>query len=130
MNLKVAKKIEIKESPGKGYGVFAIEDIEENEIIEECHLLKVYNRENPSRILEDYAFSWPRGNAWTESVIPLGYGCIYNHSENPNANWKDHSDTKAFQFFAIKKILAGEEICTYYGGSNYWDDKQKKVEII
>lgn len=130
MNLKVATKIEIKESPGKGYGVFAIEDIEENEIIEECHLLKVYNSENPSEVLEDYVFSWPKGGPWIESVIPLGYGCIYNHSENPNANWKDHPDTKAFQFFARKKILTGEEICTYYGGSGYWNKRLIKDKII
>ena len=36
--IKIPTKIEIKESPGKGLGVFAIEDIEEGEIIEE------YNR--------------------------------------------------------------------------------------
>lgn len=130
MNLKVATKIEIKPSPGKGYGVFAIEDIEENEVIEECHLLTLYDRNSESRILEDYVFSWPKNEMWTESVIPLGYGCIYNHSETPNATWKDHPSLKAFQFIAIRKILVGEEICTFYGGSNYWNSKQKKVEVI
>ena len=33
--IKIPTKIEIKESPCKGLGVFAIEDIEEGEIIEE-----------------------------------------------------------------------------------------------
>ena len=51
------------------------------------------------------------------NVIPLGYGCIYNHSDNNNARWTNHPKCKAFQFVAIKDIEAGEEICTNYGES-------------
>ena len=32
---------------------------------------------------------------------------------------------KTFQFFAIKDINPGEEICTFYGGEIYWDEKTK-----
>ena len=39
MNLLIPTKIEIKPSPGKGMGVFAIDVIEVGEVIEECHFV-------------------------------------------------------------------------------------------
>jgi hypothetical protein len=44
MNLLIPTKIEIKPSPGKGMGVFAIDVIEMGEVIEECHLVKLNNK--------------------------------------------------------------------------------------
>ena len=49
------------------------------------------------------------------NVIPLGYGCIYNHCNNNNAKWVNHPNCWAFQFIATKDIESGEEICTNYG---------------
>ena len=38
MKIKLATKVEVKTSPGKGMGVFATNKIAAGEIIEECHL--------------------------------------------------------------------------------------------
>jgi SET domain-containing protein len=131
MKLKTADKVEIKIAEGKGYGVFATEVIEAGEVIEECHLLTLpIERGEASGLLIDYRFCWPCGADWTEQVIPLGYGCIYNHSNNNNAFWQDHPETKAFQFIANRKILPGEEICTYYGDSTYWEDGRTFTSVI
>jgi SET domain-containing protein len=131
MKLKTADKIEIKIATGKGYGVFATELIEAGEVIEECHLLTLpIERGESSALLIDYRFCWPCSTDWTEQVIPLGYGCIYNHSNDNNAFWQDHPETKAFQFIAKRRILPGEEICTYYGDSTYWEDGRTSTSVI
>jgi len=124
MKLKIATKIEVKTSPGKGMGVFAAEKILEGEIIEECHLITLpIGINEPSNLLTDYRFLWPQSGDHKEHVIPTGYGCIYNHSENNNAMWKDHPRNKSFQFIATRDIEPGEEICTYYGDETYWDER-------
>jgi SET domain-containing protein len=113
----------VKPSPGKGLGVFATELIREDEIIEECHLLTIPDNALlfVGELFVDYRFNWPKKGKTLEQVLPLGFGCIYNHSDNNNAIWKDHPTEKLFQFIAIQDILPGEEIYTYYGDSNYWN---------
>ena len=124
MKLKLASKVEIKTSPGKGMGVFATDYILEGEIIEECHLITLnIPLLEPSEILSDYRFLYPISGEHVEHVIPSGYGCIYNHNDNNNAFWRDHPRYKLFQFIAKKNITIGEEICTYYGGEEYWSER-------
>jgi SET domain-containing protein len=130
MNLLVPTKIEIKPSHGKGMGVFAIDVIEEGEVIEECHLVKLpTKRWEKSTLLDDYRFCYPQGENWQEYVLPLGYGCVYNHSDENNAMWRNHPTTRAFQFYALRKIEIGEEICTNYGHGYNWmtNDGNKKI---
>ena len=130
MKLQVPTKIEIKESPGKGLGVFAIDFISKNEIIEECHLLTLpFLNGRGQPVLLDYRFNWPKKDP-IEYVLPLGYGGCYNHNDNSNANWKEHPKYKAFQFYAIKDIQQGEEILVYYGDKNYWGNQTKEVKLI
>jgi len=113
-------KCEVKESPGKGMGVFATEFIAEGELIEECHLITLHIPYCFTNILEDYRFNYPQGDSPIEQVLPLGYGCIYNHSNENNACWQDHPEYKAFQYIAVKDIHPGEEICTYYGNDEFY----------
>jgi SET domain-containing protein len=121
MELKIATKIEIKTSPGKGMGVFAVEPIKEGEVIEECHLIKLPTKKwETSSLLVDYRFCYPMGENWEDYVLPLGYGCIYNHNDNNNAMWRNHPIYRAFQFYALRDIEPGEEICTNYGPGYYW----------
>lgn len=117
-------KIEIKESPGKGAGVFAIQPIKKDEIIETCHLVSCLANE-----LKDYNFIWNSTSQTTTTVLPLGYGAIYNHSEIPNATWQKHPSMRAFNFIALRDINPGEEICTYYGDSLYWTNKNVQIQI-
>jgi SET domain-containing protein len=121
IQLKVATKVEVKESPINGLGVFAIEEIKAGEVIEECHLITLpFKPGEHAFFLYDYKFNYPAEGKVEEYVLPLGNGCIYNHSNTNNAYWRNHSQYKAFQFVAIKDINVGEEICTYYGDENYW----------
>lgn len=128
IQLKSAAKVEVKTSPIDGMGVFAIEQIKKDEIIEECHLISVPTlpielKKMLITFMHKYVFRYPTDVELPrlENVLPLGNGCIYNHSDDNNAFWRDHPTCKAFQFVAKRDIQIGEEICTYYGGKEYWD---------
>jgi hypothetical protein len=117
-------KCKVKNTLHKGYGVFATQPIYRGEIIEECHLLfvpKEISVQHPD-LFFDYVFNYPANDdKSTQHCLPLGFGCIYNHSDNNNAIWRGcPRGRKIFQFIAIKDIQAGEEICTRYGNEIYW----------
>ena len=114
------KKVTVKTSLGRGLGCFAIEKIFKDEVFEECHLIEVIGKD-----FFDYFFTFPRSNAFSfKQVLPLGFGCIYNHNDQPNANWKDHPEgIEVFQFYALRDIKIGEEIFTFYGDSGYWNSR-------
>ena len=123
-------KIEVKQSPIHGWGVFATEDIEKGELIEECPLVFLPTpRGETNYCLVDYTFVWPKSDDWTNFVVALGYGSVYNHSDTPNATWEDNLENKTFKFIATQYIKKGDEIFTYYGGSSYWSDGRTHVEL-
>ncbi len=138
VNLQIASGIEIKYIPKKGYGVFATENFPAGHLIEECRVIKVYNFTNDewkkhNEVLKTYVFGFPaKTKIKTAAVIPLGYGCIYNHSITPNATWKNHPlpNVSAFQFISLREIKAGEEITTSYGGADYWNNNQAGVFML
>lgn len=127
------KKVEVRSSEIHGYGVFAIDKIAKGEIIEECHLLTIpFNLGTFDSFLVNYKFNYPSHEKVEQYVIPLGNGAIYNHSDNNNAFWRTNKEHKTFEFVAQKDIEIGEEICTYYGDSTYWETVNKfaKEKII
>ncbi len=123
-------KIYVDNSPVHGLGVFAKEKIYKDEVIEECPVLKLpIERGEHSSLLIDYRFNFPSTGLWTEQVIPFGYGALYNHSNDPNAYWCSVDDKRTFLFVASRDIEAGEEIFTYYGGSEYWNDGRTHTQV-
>jgi SET domain-containing protein len=133
--LKSPVKVEVRQSPIHGYGVFAIDKINKGEIIEECHLLTIpFKLGEFNSFLINYKFNYPSVGPIEEYVIPLGNGCIYNHSNNNNAFWQTNKEHKTFEFVAKRDIEIGEEICTFYGDSTYWETVNKfskeKVNVL
>ena len=105
-----------------GFGVFACQDIDEGIIVETCYSLKTYRQSfNPAI---DYLFSFTN----TESLLPLGYGSIYNHSDTPNIHWRliNIENPIIMEFFSLKNIKAGDELCHSYG-KMYWNSRKKKL---
>lgn len=124
------KKLYINKSSIHGWGVFAKEKIYNGEIIEECVILSLpIQKGEVSGLLCDYRFNFPSGNEWSEQVIALGFGSLYNHSEEPNAFWYSNDTKRTFIFEATRDIEPGEEIFVYYGDHNYWNDGRNHVEI-
>ena len=115
------KKVEVKESPTHGLGVFATEKIEKHEMFESCPVIlfhkgivddyhRLYNTNR--HIIDDYVFKWKNGCL----AIALGYGSLYNHS-NDHANATCHMTTDhdpRISFTAKRDIAPGEEIFHHY----------------
>lgn len=122
-------KIEVRRSPIHGWGVFAKENISANEILEENYFLILpISKNESSSLFIDYRYNYPRLKSEFQ-VIPFGFSCIYNHSDNPNAKWETDEENKLFIFSSIKDIKKDEEIFTYYGGDNYWQDGRNQIKI-
>ena len=101
--------IEVKRVPGKGRGVFAREAIPAGTVIEIAPVLVAPEEDLEATELAGHCFLWSRGQV----ALPLGYGALYNHSYNPNADYCDRAPrTKIYR--AIRDIAAGEEITINY----------------
>lgn len=106
--------IEVRESKGKGRGVFATKEIKKGEIIEVA----------PAIFLEFSDFFGTSFNKlfnyyfWLDDyvVLALGYGSIYNHSEKNNAEYEINKDEETVTFRAVRNIKPGEEILFNYRG--------------
>ena len=111
-------KVEVKPSLGRGRGVFAIQPISCDELIESCPVVPLEPQHwaaLEATPLYDYLYSW--SNDYREVAIALGYGSLYNHSDEPNASYHRNRSQHAIDFIAIKFIAAGEEIKISYLGS-------------
>jgi len=107
----VQRNLEVKQSKLQGYGVFSREYIRQGEIIEECQVL-VITKINDE--LNNYYFKWPDATE-ERAALPLGYGCIYNHSKTPNASWDTNTQNNLFTITAARDIAEGQEITISYG---------------
>lgn len=107
----------VKKSSIHGYGVFAGKTIKKGEIIEECYVL-ITRGKDPA--LEDYNF-----DANGKYALLTGYGIIYNHAENENADYYIYPKRKLAVIKANRTIKKGEEITVSYGEEWFKDRKVK-----
>ena len=108
-------KITIKDSGEMGRGVFASENIKKGETIEVAPILVLQFEdfvETRWNLLFEYYF-------WLddEVVLALGYGSMYNHAADSNAEYKIDIKNKSIAFNALRDIKEGEEIFFNYKGS-------------
>lgn len=117
-------KIEVRESPNKGLGVFATDTIQEGEILEDCAVVHLGDQLSSDDDFADYRFNYPKGVNSKKRVLALGMGGIFNHSDDNNANWINHPYIEnVFRFVATRDIAPDEEVCTYYGDGSYWENQ-------
>lgn len=124
-------KIYVARSKIHGLGVFAKSNIKKNEIIEICPIVFTDIKPVSKEItpLFDYLFSYIKNNQILNQVIACGYGSLYNHSFNKNADWRLIEALDVFEFFAIRNIKKDEEILISYGPEEYWNVR-KHIDII
>lgn len=110
--------IAIRESGGRGRGVFATAPIAEGTLFEECHVIVVPAAQVPpllGTVLRDYVFAW--GGTDDEVAVALGCGSLYNHARDPNAMFVRKLEARTLAFHAIRPVAVGEEITiSYHGG--------------
>jgi len=115
MSLSPSRLIEVKWIPNKGRGVFACERIPKGTVIERVPIVAIPVREvfgwSRSSKLSEYVFNFDSASV----AVSLGYGSLYNHSYEPNAEYFFYG--RLVQVFsAIRNISRGEEITINYNG--------------
>ena len=113
------KVIRIEKYAPATRAVVATQDIKKGKIIELCPVIRmpyeeVFGPELNFPTISHYCFGYYKGY----TVIALGFGSLYNHSETPNAKYEPKA-SDALCFEAIKDIATNEEITVDY----YPDEK-------
>jgi len=95
-----------------GWGVFTNSFIKKGDIIEICYCLL---SDSTTKFLKNYLFDY-----YGYSFLPLGYGSIYNHSNEPNIYWEIiNLDLKIMKFTAKIDINVNDQLLHDYGGNKY-----------
>jgi SET domain-containing protein len=98
-----------------GRGVFCTHPLSEGDLIEISPVIVLPEKEIEllsHSLLYGYYFSW--GEKQDQCAIALGYGSLYNHSEEPNAEFTPDFSDDTILFTALRDIPAGEEITIDY----------------
>ena len=114
--------VELRQSPGRGRGVFASRAFVPGETIEVCPVIALSEadaRKLDATGLYDYYFGW--GDEGKAAAIALGYGSLYNHSSEPNAQHRECPASDTIAIVAISSIGAGEEIFISYQPGPWFD---------
>ena len=101
----------------RGRGVFTAEIIEAKDIIEVCPLIMIPKDQLATihqTVLHDYYFLWPTDEG--KACMALGYGSIYNHDFEPNAEVIFDLNTTEIVIQSLKTIDVGDEITIDYTG--------------
>jgi SET domain-containing protein len=107
-------------SQSKGRGVFAVQDILKDGLIERCWVMPIPSEESKSTLLiptiNRYLFPWTDG----QRAMLSGEGLLYNYDSleatkrAPNAECILRRGISAVEFRALRNIHTGEEITWNY----------------
>jgi hypothetical protein len=100
-----------------GRGVFAARAFAKGERLEVCHVLELPGTEVVGK-LGDYVFGTGDDD---EVLLVLGYGMLYNHSAEPNAEYVEEAP-RTITFLALRDVRAGEELTIDYG-EEWWETR-------
>ena len=101
--------------PDAGRGVFARIAIHKGELIEICPVIPIPEHDMASLsegILVTYFYFF--GKKKERMVVALGFGSIYNHTDTPNATYKEREKDQAIEYIALRDIEKDEEITVNY----------------
>lgn len=107
--------LSVKESPGKGRGIFAQRNFKKGEIIETCPVIVLPAEEvNTLELTELYNYYFAWGSDSKKAAIALGYGSLYNHSYTPNAKYEKDFEKNSLKYICIRDIYKDKEITINY----------------
>ena len=113
-NIRHPTKTKVQKAGGKGRGVFAVDLINKNEIIEIAAFIRLSVRDHDmikETELISYVFDAGRG----EAAVGLGTASLYNHSDNPNVDYDLDRASQTIRIASSRRIEIGEEITIDYG---------------
>lgn len=112
--------IYVSETGDKGRGVFANQYIIKNTMIEKAPIILLPETELEfiqKTKLKEYWFNW-----FGDIAIGLGSVSLYNHSDNPNAEFLLYKPKQLIIINAIQNISQDTEICINYKNNNLTKD--------
>lgn len=123
-SVKIYDKIAIGYTSTVERGVFAVNYISKGECFEVAPIIVVPSNEVIGTALIDYAFKI------NDSQYAIAFGCasLYNHQNQPMAEWKLDPERKTISFFALRDISPSEEIYISYGKS-YWNSRDISAKV-
>ncbi len=98
-----------------GRGVFAERPFASGELVERCEVLRIPASQLEAvqqTVLSHYLFSCDDGSG--DVSIALGYGSVYNHSDDANAEYVKDGQINLIVITARRGIAAGEEVTVTY----------------
>lgn len=108
----------------KGNGMFAIEALEANTVIEESPVIVMSAEERlllDKTLLHDYIFEW-EPNGQKLCCMAQGYISVYNHSKTANCEYFMDYDKETMMVKTVRAVAANEELLVNYNGD--WDNKE------
>lgn len=94
-----------------GRGVFASRDLNSGEIVEVAPVVLLDLKTQPfPAAIRRLAFNWSK----THVVLALGFGSLYNHSDQPNLVFKRDIETLTITFSTLREIQPGEQLTISY----------------
>jgi hypothetical protein len=122
-SLKSSSKNYISTSRVGGRGVFAGQKYNKGDIIEIAYFIKDTTDLYNNTIIRDYLFQFDD----TNSLLCLGNGSLYSHSDIPNCTYELRNDM--MYFICINPIEKDEEIFISYG-DEWWNDRQNRINKL
>jgi uncharacterized protein len=100
-----------------GRGVFATRCFVKGELVERCPTVEVPDSEVTGR-LGDYVYASVKDG---DVLLVLGYGMLYNHSEDPNVEYVQ-DEPSTIEFLALRTVKPGDELTIHYG-DEWWETR-------
>jgi SET domain-containing protein len=112
-----SKLVNIAASTVSGRGAFALQKINEGDIIERCPALEVTDRDIGGELL-NYVFY---GSTESARLVVMGNGMLFNHSSTPNVAYYREQGALGVELvlYALRNINEGEELFYTYG-DDWW----------
>jgi uncharacterized protein len=110
-------RLEIRDDPLKGRGVFAAVPIAAGTLIEAAPVIIVPAAECPlldRTILHDYYFHWDGDPDGGRGAVALGLVALCNHSRRPRARVRRNLAQGTLDLVALVAIAAGDEVTIDY----------------
>ena len=120
---KSSSLVEVRLSDVHFRGVFSTQKIVKDQIIEECPLVPLSNRSKYHNDATIINYVYANKNCDCDECkkhgfmyyMVLGYGMLYNHEANPNAQWKFNYKEFIARLVALTDIEQSKEIFVSYG---------------
>lgn len=122
--MQVLPHLYIAHSDERGRGVFTSKAIKKGDLIEICPVIILSQKDKViihDTHLHDYYFDW--GADDKACAIALGYGSIYNHDADPNADYSMNDEEQSITIECIRDIDPGDEITFMYVHKKEDEDK-------